>query len=150
MYLPKDLQQYLHIKIPITQAMGIQVTRLDAQGLGISAPLALNINDKYTAFGGSLAAIMTVTGWGLTHALIQQAGATANTLVYQTQITYLNPVTQDIYAWCQLPDKAIVDLFLDHFFQRGKARWELQVQVLTVENTVAVQLTGGYVALKTN
>ncbi|EIJ42266.1 thioesterase-like protein [Beggiatoa alba B18LD] len=143
-----DLQYHLHRAIPITQTMGIQVSRLDESGLELFAPLALHLNDKQTAFGGSLASIMTVTGWALTHALLQRVSASANILVYKTEIAYLQPVTTDIRAWCQLPDKAVVEPFLAQFFQRGKARWTLQVQVFNGEQ-VAVELVGNYLALKT-
>lgn len=43
-----EWQSYLHREIPITAAMGLQVTRLDAQSIELRAPLSLNHNDKNT------------------------------------------------------------------------------------------------------
>ena len=50
--------------IPLTRAMGLRVESLGEGGIRMNAPLEPNVNDKGTAFGGSLAAILTLAGWG--------------------------------------------------------------------------------------
>lgn len=49
------LGDFLHKEVPITATMQLQVERVTASERSLSMPLAPNINDKSTAFGGSLA-----------------------------------------------------------------------------------------------
>ena len=51
--------------IPLVREMQIEVLG-EAEGrLRLRAPLAPNVNDKGSAFGGSLASLMTLAGWAL-------------------------------------------------------------------------------------
>ena len=51
--------------MPPVAAMGIESAGWDGQRLRLRAPLAANINDKGTVFGGSMASIATLAAWGL-------------------------------------------------------------------------------------
>ena len=58
-------------EIPLTQAMQLEVSAWDGKTLVLSVPLAANINDKGTAFAGSITALGSITGWAaLTLSLI--------------------------------------------------------------------------------
>ena len=50
--------------MPPVAATGIRASKFDGEALQLSAPLAANVNDKGCAFGGSLASLMTLAGWG--------------------------------------------------------------------------------------
>ena len=73
----KELNEYLSRHVPLFQAMQARLDRCDETGLSMSAPLAPNINDKGIAFGGSMAAIASLTGWALTRATLKEHGETA-------------------------------------------------------------------------
>ena len=60
-----EIEQFLHAKIPLTAAMGVRVESYDAQQLILTAPLDANHNHLGTAFGGSLAALLILSGYGL-------------------------------------------------------------------------------------
>ena len=47
------LEQYLQQHLPLTVAMQVQAQAYDGQSLQLFAPLAVNHNDKGTAFAGS-------------------------------------------------------------------------------------------------
>jgi thioesterase domain-containing protein len=145
--ITRHLQQYLDQHIPITQEIGIRVVRFDAKGLVLTAPLFANKNDKHTAFGGSLAAVIILSGWALTHLTLEDVGIRAHTVVRRSKIDYLRPVKQDIYAICSLPSPEIVTQFKQTFLEKGKARWELHARVET-EHELAVDFSGVYVAIK--
>jgi thioesterase domain-containing protein len=57
-----SLQQKL-LAMPPVQALGLRVGHYDGIALQLQAPLAANINDKGSAFGGSLASLMTLAAW---------------------------------------------------------------------------------------
>ncbi|RYG33271.1 thioesterase, partial [bacterium] len=59
---PEAFAEYLHTSIPITSAMGIEVREV-APALRLAMPLAPNGNHYGSAFGGSLAALLTATAW---------------------------------------------------------------------------------------
>ena len=63
--LAAQLQAYILEHIPLARAMALRVARHDGAELELTAPLAANINDKGFAFGGSMASLMTLAGWGL-------------------------------------------------------------------------------------
>ena len=48
--------------MPPAAAMGIGIDHYDGDGLCLTAPLSLHVNDKGCAFGGSLASLMTLAG----------------------------------------------------------------------------------------
>ena len=57
----ESLEAYIHRQIPITAAMGVQVIEATADRVELSTPLAPNINHRETVFGGSAAAVATLT-----------------------------------------------------------------------------------------
>src|SRR5690606_10332969 len=70
-----------------------------AQGrLRLHAPLSANVNDKGSAFGGSLASLMTLAAWGLTALQVEQAGLDAEVYVADAQLRYLTPLRADLIA----------------------------------------------------
>src|SRR5690606_6825838 len=65
--LAAALERELLAEIPLARAMQLSVAAYDGATLALAAPLAPNGNDKGCAFGGSLASLMTLAGWGLAH-----------------------------------------------------------------------------------
>ena len=56
----EHLERYMLAHIPLVAQMRVRVASLDEKGLTLTAPLAPNINHERTAFGGSLASLMTL------------------------------------------------------------------------------------------
>ena len=52
--ISEKLTQFFIQHLPIAQFMGLEVESYDGDTLILTAPLEPNINDKQTAFGGSL------------------------------------------------------------------------------------------------
>ena len=70
------LEHELLAEIPLARAMALRVAAYDGDSLALAAPLAPNVNDKGCAFGGSLASLMTLAGWGVIRlAVAAEAGA---------------------------------------------------------------------------
>lgn len=150
MHTPSDavgfLQRYIDTGIPLTADMGIRVETWDDGGLTLTAPFAPNRNDKNTAFGGSLSALVTLAGWGLTFVFLRDAGICADVMVRRTRIDYDHPVRGDIVARCLMPNEATRQRFLHALHTVGKARWQLTQQV-EGNGVPAVLCEGTFVAV---
>ena len=55
------LQNKLHSEIPLTKLMELKIRNYNNSELVTTAPLHININDKGTAFGGSLATMTIIS-----------------------------------------------------------------------------------------
>ncbi len=140
------LQAYLDAHIPITREIGIKVALCNERILILTAPLEANRNDKYTAFGGSLAAILTLAGWAVTHVVVQRLGFEASTLIRRSKVDYIKPVDGEIVVLSNIPSEQDIYRFKQDLLSRGKARWELNARA-ECNQELAVDFSGVYVAV---
>jgi thioesterase domain-containing protein len=141
------INEYIHSNIPLTKAMQLSVTRFDSDGLIMEAPLGPNINDKGTAFGGSLAAILTLAGWALTVLVLRESGLQANVMVYHSVTDYRKPVTGKLIISAFMPDSESKNELIRSFSESGKARWSVSCSALSENGEPAVIYTGKYAAV---
>jgi thioesterase domain-containing protein len=138
--------------MPPVVAMEPQIRGYDGQRLQLSAPLARNVNDKGSAFGGSLASLMTLASWGLVSLKVEAAGVDAEIYVADSRIRYLLPVFDDLHVTAELdsPDaapEAVWDGFIATLRQRGRARTTLVARVPLADGRIATDFTARYVAI---
>jgi thioesterase domain-containing protein len=139
----QELNDYLFQHVPLFRAMQARLERCDATGLALAAPLAPNVNDKGTAFGGSMAAIAALTGWAITTITLREHGETAEIVIIDSTLKFLRPVRETIVAECIAPDPAAVEKFIQRYRQRGKARWTVEV-VVRADGEPAMTFSGHY------
>lgn len=124
------LQQYLQEHLPLTVAMQVQPQIYDGQSLQLFAPLAVNHNDKGTAFAGSLSSLATVCGWCLvmlwTKEKYQQACQVA---VATAQIDYKKPTTSDFIAIAKLPSAEQLLQVQQSLLRKKRARISLTIEI---------------------
>ncbi|MBN8481700.1 MAG: YiiD C-terminal domain-containing protein [Xanthomonadales bacterium] len=140
------LERELLAEIPLARAMQLAIDAWDGESLAITAPLAPNINDKGCAFGGSLAAVMTLAGWALVRLAVDADGLAADIYVQDSTIRYHAPVWGDFRAEARLDAGDAFDGFLAALRQRGKARLGVEVVVAGAGGT-ATTLVARFVAL---
>ncbi|HVK51600.1 MAG TPA: YiiD C-terminal domain-containing protein [Pseudoxanthomonas sp.] len=133
--------------MPPVAAMQVSVGGFDAGQLRLQAPLSANVNDKGTAFGGSLTSIMTVAGWGLVTLHLDLAGEQAEVYVADSAIRYLAPLRDDLVARARFADGEDWDSFLSTLRQRGRARIQVRAWVDLPEGGAATTLEGRFVAI---
>jgi len=148
--LPEAALQGLQSKLlamPPARALQPRVEGYALGRLRLSAPLAANVNDKGTAFGGSLASLMTLAAWGLTVLQVEQAGLDGEVYVADSQLRYLAPLRDDLHAeaWLEADDGWAV--FLSTLRGRGRARATLQARVLLPDGGIATTASSRYVAI---
>ena len=136
------LHEHLRL-IPQVLAMQVQLAGERDGRLCLRAPLGPNVNDKGTAFGGSLVSLMTLAGWCLVSGRLQQAGLEAEVYVADSSIRYRAPVYGDLLAAARLAPGQDWDTFLALFGKRARARTTVSVQM----EDGAAELEGRYVAL---
>ena len=141
-----QLQAFLDEHIPLTRAMQLRVVSLDETGLRLDAPLAPNVNDKGTAFGGSLASLLTLAGWGLLWSRCRKAGWACDIVIHRGEIRYRRPVNGVLRAHCPPPAAAAWQTFERELRDTGLARIALQPVVLDADGGQAVRFACQYVA----
>ena len=143
--LLRDTERFLHEQIPLTQAMGVALESYDGTQLVVTAPLAPNHNHLGTAFGGSLSALATLTGYAMLW--LQLGDRNAHIVIRESTIRYKRPVRGMLRAFCQRPDEASLAGFRATFAATGKAHIKLQV-CIEHAGRACVEFEGDFVALR--
>jgi len=115
--------------MPPVRALGLSIAGFDGERLRLRAPLALNVNDKGCAFGGSLASLTTLACWGRVWLAVDAAGLDCDIYVADSRIRYLAPLYDDLVAEAVAAPEASWDDFLDAIRQKGRGRIELVARV---------------------
>ncbi|HEX3842957.1 MAG TPA: YiiD C-terminal domain-containing protein [Steroidobacteraceae bacterium] len=140
------LERYLHEHIPLSAAMGVHVrTALPAQ-VRLAAPLGPNVNHNETVFGGSAAALATLSAWALLHLRIARAGIHARLVIQRSSMEYELPVPGDFEALCRFSDEVAWERFRATLVRRRRARLTLAAHLLYEGQRVAT-FEGDFVAL---
>jgi thioesterase domain-containing protein len=140
-----EIEAFLHEKIPLARAMGVRVESCDPEAFILTAPLEPNHNHLGTAFGGSLAALATLTGYAcLWHALDDRD---AHVVIRRSELDYRHPVRGTLRAVCRRPSEEKLATFRSTFAKAGKARITL---VVTMEEagSVCLRFQGVFVAIR--
>lgn len=133
--------------MPPVAALGLHVDGCDGRTLRLSAPLALHVNDKGCAFGGSLVSLMTIAAWGLVFLELAEAGIEADIFVADSRVRYLKPVFEDIVVDAGFDDPAERAALADTLRRQGRASIRLKAESLLSDGGVAASFVGRYVAI---
>jgi thioesterase domain-containing protein len=133
--------------MPPVALMQLSITAFDGERLRLHAPLAVHVNDKGCAFGGSLASMMTLASWGLVSLEIERAGLDADVYVADSQTRYLAPLYADLDVEAELGPGTDWATFLTTLRQRGRARANLVARARLPEGGNATEFTARYVAI---
>lgn len=93
--------------IPLLTAMDLSFGEYADLALSMTAPLAPNINNKGTAFGGSIASICLFAGWAVaTIAFAEHGIRNTEIVVYRNEMTFEKPARGllKVRAWMEPAD----------------------------------------------
>lgn len=133
--------------MPPVAAMQLDIGGYDGHCLRLHAPLAVHVNDKGCAFGGSLASMMTLASWGLVSLQVEAAGVHADVFVADSQIRYLAPLFADLDVEAELAIDSDWPSFIATLRTRGRARASVIARARLPGGGNATEFTARYVAI---
>jgi len=145
--LERRVERYLHQYIPLSAAMGVRVEIATVERVQLSAPLAPNVNHNETVFGGSAAALATLSAWTLLHLRLEQAGWDARLVIQRSSMEYERPIPGDFEAICRFSDEAAWERFRATLERRARARLTLTAYLARAGHRVA-SFEGDFVAFR--
>ena len=77
--------------------MGLEFEEFSSESILTTAPLANNINDKGSIFGGSSSALMIITAWSLIKLNCQKCGITSDIVIHKNETTWNKPLYEKLY-----------------------------------------------------
>ena len=140
----EKLQSKLHTEIPLTKLMQLKIKEYNEKQLITTAPLEININDKGTAFGGSLSTITIISSWSICWLLSQELGFDyKNIVVIKNENSYLKPVTKDIVCQTRKPTQDEIQIVKTKLETKGSASIKISSKIIENDQT-CVEFDGIY------
>lgn len=143
--MTKELQNKLYNEIPLTKVMKIKIQDYNENELIITAPLKININDKGTAFGGSLSTITIISAWSLCWLISKELGFNSNNIVIiKNETSFRKPVTKDIICYTEKPSFEEIKLLKQKLETKKSASIKIESKIIEDAQT-CVDFLGYYV-----
>jgi thioesterase domain-containing protein len=131
--LIQKLKTKIHNEIPLTKLMDINIKEYTKNHLTTTAPLNININDKGTAFAGSLSTLSTISGWGVCWLITQELGfLNSNIVILKNETKFLKPVTKDLYCITKVPSKDEITILKEKLL--NKKSGSIKIESSIIEN----------------
>lgn len=141
----KILENKLHNEIPLTKFMDLKITKYDEKELITIAPLNTNINDKGTAFGGSLATLTIISGWSICWLISKELEINSeNIVVIKNEHSYRKPVKKELICHTKRPTKDEIENLKNKLLLKKSASIKISSQIIE-DDKVCVDFTGYYV-----
>lgn len=139
------LQNKLYNEIPLTKLMEIKIQDYNESELITTAPLSININDKGTAFGGSLSTITIISAWSLCWLISKELGFDSkNIVIIKNETSYRKPVTKDIICHTKKPLQKEIEILKQKLETKKNASIKIESNI--IENgEICVEFEGYYV-----
>ena len=137
------LTDFLAEHMEVAGYLGMKVRGYNGQRLALSIDLKPSLNDKLTAWGGSLYGLTVMNCWGMYYLKCREQGIDPNLVVSHGEIDYIAPVQDDpIVSVCVGTAIDWVAVF-DRVKTKGKATVSLSAEVHS-QGQKAVQFSGRY------
>jgi thioesterase domain-containing protein len=141
-----QLETYLHEHIPLTQSMELSVQQSNLDSVELAAPLEPNVNHRNTVFGGSIAALAMLAGWGLSYMHLRNWPDPIQIVIQRNELEFEEPVEGPFTARCESPGEPDWPETRARMDRWDKARVHLDVN-LTVDEKHVGEFQGAYVVL---
>ena len=142
-----DITKLLHSELPLTNAMGVELTAWDGSTVQLTAPLAPHVNHTATAFGGSIASLAILPGYTPLFLVLRDRALLAHILIQKSALDFVRPIDTTFTAIATLPAAAELDAFLTTLQQKRRSRITMDSRILT-KDMLAATHTGLYVAIR--
>ncbi|SMO53467.1 YiiD C-terminal domain-containing protein [Gracilimonas mengyeensis] len=143
----QEIQNYLYENIPVTKALGVEAVAFSREEVKFKAPLAVNINHRSTAFGGSISSLLITTGWSYLRLLFDEHGPVPRIVIGKSSTNYLQPVSDDFTSELIIPKKETLERFWEMYNRFGKTRITLQAKIV-YQGVVQAEFEGEFVVFE--
>jgi thioesterase domain-containing protein len=140
------LQRYLHDRIPLSKAMGVEVVEATDSCVTLAAPLAPNINHRETVFGGSASAVAILSAWTLMYLRLQSEQLNARIVIQRNTMTYERPIAGRFTASAAISDATAWRRFVETLKRKSRGRFTVRA-TLYLDAEKAGEFEGDFVAL---
>jgi thioesterase domain-containing protein len=141
-----QLEEYIKHNIPLTNFINFHITELSNSSIRITAPLKPNDNHYGTVFGGSLAILGILAGWGLLHFNMLEDNVKGTLVIQEGKMKFLRPALTDFEAVNLDLTPKIWNNFKQEFLEKGRAKIRSKSQLYSEGKIVAIH-EGLYVVL---
>jgi thioesterase domain-containing protein len=141
-----SLQKYLHERIPISKAMGVEVLEATLDGVILTAPLSPNINHRETVFGGSASAVAILSAWSLLYLRFKIENINSRIVIQKSTMIYEHPITDMFTASSVVCDALAWVKFVTTLKRKKRARVKIN-SILSCNGKRVGELEGVFVAL---
>lgn len=129
--------------------MKLNLLRIDPLQMMASAPIAPNINDKSTVFGGSGAALMTICGWSLIKYNLESLKVFNDVVIHQSKLHWNQAQTDDLIITAVIDQALEWEKIVLNLKNKNRAtKVKVTCQVLNQNQQLCSQMQGSYVILK--
>lgn len=140
-----ELEKKLYSEIPLTKYMQLKVKTLDDNYLITTAPLKPNINDKGTAFAGSLSTLVTISAWSMCYLKVKELGyEEAMIAVIKSDTSYRAPVTEELLCKTTLPSQKEIQLLKKKLEEKKSGSIKIESKIFQGD-ILCVEFKGVYV-----
>jgi len=136
-----SLEAWLAGRIAPARSLGVTIER--AEPLTIAAPLAANINDKGTAFAGSLFSVAALAGWLHLTRWCAARALEAQVALQRADAQFLAPARAAFRATVHAPSATADGKLEAMLARRGRGRIALAIEV-HCEAQLVMKLAGVY------
>jgi thioesterase domain-containing protein len=138
------LQAYLSARIAPARALGLSVEATEP--VAITAPLELNVNDKGTAFAGSLFSVAALAGWAQVLRWCAVQSFEAEVLLQASKAQFLAPARAGFRAVALEPALSQREKLARMLARSGRGRIEIAVSV-NCQETPVLSFAGVYAVI---
>lgn len=147
----RSFQSFLYQHIPLVKQMNLELLEINSQQLLAAAPIAPNINDKSTVFGGSSAALMTICGWSLIKLHLESCGLQNDVVIHQAENTWNQAQYDDLIIKAMTVDDVDWNEIANTIKSKNRAKKiTINCQVLNQQQEICSSMSANYVVLKEN
>ncbi len=142
------LQSIWHQTIPMSKAMGLQISYYDAKQLVTHCDAQFNKNLHNTMFAGSIYTLATLTGWGWVYLVLgeHQDNLQGDIVLAEANIRYHTPIKGLVYGQVIASDASGQ---FENLALGKNARIKLTAHIYCGDN-IAATFTGSYFVLPKN
>lgn len=144
-----SLQRYLHERIPLSKAMGVNVLEATGNGVILSATLSPNRNHRGSVFGGSASAVAILSAWSLLHLRLTRERLHPRIVIQRSTMTFEHPILHAFTASSIDPDPQAWRRFMNTLERKYRARVTVR-SVLHCRNQIVGGFEGDFVAFHSN